>query len=851
MRCLAWVLVALVLSGCTRRAYPAVSFVPRGTPGRSVDLELGAAARLSWKLLVAVNERDPSVLYEIRLDPSVDWQSVASADPIDLFSWEDPSAACPQEGPSAVRCRYRGYRANVPLEPRPVTWLPGADGKVVLPHHIEDLAALPCQAGTCVLGVTEFTTIGRLTKFREDQVARGREETERLFALERGDDGWTEVRLPAIERMRQKLSDWGRASCEDDMVVEGLAVDPIGKDVYVGIRRCDGWSQKVLRFDLEAEREGRTVGFEVVADGIRDRFGQSVAGPTEGLSSLDWAHGTLWATTSWDDWGSSHEPVFGSRLLVLDGDSLTPVPLPETIRDRADALVVLPSSRAKPTANPRELFPEVHALLFFDNDRRSSMRNATLVHALTPRPPDGTPIALRTLGPSALGTDPVGLNGFDFRWFLRDHRLGTLTAVADRTGGETGGWTAALGGLWQVRLGKLARSTRPVLGKAVGHNRQAIALTDYAPVEELGFTGYRAVLSVVPRERTGGERSIASVMQSHAASYEVEVDLPELPAGTGLVLQGVTFDTAPRASGGICLSAVDVGVRWADPTTPGPAVLRAMLLGGLCNDFNAQTAEEHHGLTTEPKAGVRVVLYFATVEGADAKTGSLTTAQRDRPGDRQGMGSVHRVGGDGPLPEVAPYDHRKAPDRVGNYGAKDNLACLRVDGDRAEALVPPTHRHFEPAQSEWRVASTGTLPEGRGTGRGGSLSGFAFGLDLRSFDPDAPDATWDDVSELTARSQNVYLYRYLLRAWAEQGLFVEGGMSHGVHRAGPGKDNALPTAMLLRTDFTWWDGLSAEPIDRDLTEPVGRFDPNLQPEDGFLRWAPTRARDEELSCLER
>ena len=214
----------------------------------------------------------------------------------------------------------------------------------------------------------------------------------------------------------------------------------------------------------------------------------------------------------------------------------------------------------------------------------------------------------------------------------------------------------------------------------------------------------------------------------------------------------------------------------------------------------------------------------------------VTASQRDRPGRRLEPAGLHLLG-DEPLPPRAPYKAAHAPERISNHESKGNLACLSTDGVTAAPL--PRGEHWEgpeDAASEWQVAASGELPA---EASAGSLSGFAFAFDLRGFEP-ALDVS--DVSGLTARNQNVYLYRYLLRAWPERdgGLFLEGGLSHGLHLRGPGQDNAQPTALLVRSDVTWWSDLSAAPVAREAADRSSkRHDPNFQPEDGFVRWAQT------------
>ncbi len=820
-------LVLALVAGCgQRRAYPLMGFHP--VQGRE-RLELGAATLLDSGLVVAMSEKDPTRIHEVApvLDEHGGVRSLAprGRDAVDLFDLRDPSQACgePRDTRRWHRCRNRDYRALVPLVPRAITWLPSpVSGRVVEPFHVEDLAAFGPDR---VLGVTEFSTIGRITGFRADKVSPAREASERLFVLERGDDGWHEVRVPEIERLRQALSDWGRATCDQDLVVEGLAFDPGERVVYVGINRCLGPAQRVLGWDLGAAEAGGAVSLETVVQALDDAY------PSEGISSLDFARGRLWATTSWDDWGFEHEPVYGARLFEVVGDGLERVPT-ASLEDRADALVVLPAAGDE----------DVSALLMFDNDFRSPRRvglNGTLVHAVTPRPADGRYAELLSLEPSPFGDRPLGLNGFDFHW--RDHRVGQVSVVADRTPEGPGAWTSALGGAWQARLGALGLATRPVLGKAVGHDRHAVGVTDYLPVPELAFTAYKAVLTIVPRERTGDERSIAQLLPEVADDYDVIGTLPEAAAeGAGLVLQGFAIDTSPRATGGVCMVAVDLGVDWASAARDAVR-LRGMLLGGLCNDFNTRTAEEHHGLTTDPEAGVRVTLYFAVVEGAEASRASVVVAERDRAGRRRAPTSLALVEEGGLLPDRAAYRLPGAPERVGSAASKAQLACFRVD---------PAGRAFEArggpeSDAEWLAIPEGRWPQGgAGPGRAGSLSGFALALDLRGFDPGYRGAEYAPVGELEARNQNAYFYRWLVGVWPdpEGGLFVEGGVTHGLHRGGFGRDGSLPTAHLLRADVTWWDDLSAAPVAAGMPHEAPRRDPNLQPEDGFVRWAYTAPR---------
>ena len=431
-----WLQIAIVwlAAGCgQRRAYPLMGFHPTEDRER---LELGAAALLPSELVVAMSEKDSGVLYEVAPfseDGSIRSLSQRGRDAVDLFGLRDPSQSCGEERDTRRwhRCRNRNYRAMVPLVPRPITWLPSpSSGRVVEPFHVEDLTAFPCAGDEpdCpdrVMGVTEFSTIGRITGFRADKVTPARDAAERLFVLERTGVGWKEVRVPEVEHLRQALSDWGRATCDQDLVVEGLAFDPVLRAVYIGVNRCLGPAQRVLRWDLHAAERGGAVSLVQVADGVQDGDGHVIAWPSEGISSLDFARGRLWASTSWDDWGYPHEPVYGGRLSVVLGDALVPVPT-VPLQDRADALVVLPVATDD---------DDLSALLLFDNDYRAPRGrvglNGTLVHARTPRPSHDRYVELLSLERSPFGDRALGLNGFDFRWYWRDHRILRMTPISN------------------------------------------------------------------------------------------------------------------------------------------------------------------------------------------------------------------------------------------------------------------------------------------------------------------------------------------------------------------------------------------------------------------------------------
>ena len=812
----------LVLGSCAeRRNYPLMSFQDP-TEGLT-GLELGSVALLESGLMVAISEKDSGSIYEVA--PHRETGSTlrpGGSDFVDLVRWTDPSQDCgADDSKTARRCRDDNYRARVDMEPQPIQWLSGADGATTPPAFIEDLAPFPCDTyGPCpdrVLGVTEFSTIGRLSGYRADKVAKGRDETERLFVLERGDGQWNEVEAPHIKHLQQQLSIWGRANCDKDFIVEGLAFDPATRTVFFGINRCLGPAQTVLAYPLMlVERGNGAAALSVVSSGIEDDHGNPVDGKSEGISSLDWAHGRLWATSSWDDYGHKSEPIYGGRLLVREDDHMLALPIGDVLHDRADALAILPAEIPEDLADKpaHQLLPWVKALVLFDNDfaaERSSKPNGTVIRASTPAPPNGDRTALLEFGPSPFGDQALGLNGLDFEWYWRDHRLGLISVVADRGTAGPGAWTAQLGGLWQVRLGAIgsATSSMPLFKKSVGHNRQSADVTDYAPANELEFTGYRAVVSVVPRAPNGDDVSVASLLDETRDYFETTARLPEAASDeAGLVLQGFTIDSSPRAGGGICVSALDFSLDWIESPLEEhreAVKIRTAMLGGVCNDFNAQNAEEHHGLTTDASSGVRVTLYFAVVEGAPAQGGSVTVAQ----------------------------DHRPEMD---NHESKANLACFDVDADAG-----PT------TSDEWWIRPDGELPGPNGTNRGGSLRGFAWAFDLEGFEDDADPSKHADVTELMALNQNVYLYRYQLRTWTgpEPKIHVEGGLSHSLHVG------ALPTAMLLRTDLTWWDDLSESP-ERWTAAGYGKraLDPNVLPEDGYLRWARMRPL-EEVQCLPR
>ena len=112
---------------------------------------------------------------------------------------------------------------------------------------------------------------------------------------------------------------------------------------------------------------------------------------------------------------------------------------------------------------------------------------------------------------------------------------------------------------------------------------------------------------------------------------------------------------------------------------------------------------------------------------------------------------------------------------------------------------------------------------------------------------DLPAAT-RPLTEEEALGRNNYIYRYLVRVLpTAAGTLIEGGMSHGIHRGGPMQDSARPSALALRVDLESFPGLEGA-VARDIVWPRKREDPNLQPEDGYVRWSATRLADGEARC---
>ncbi len=775
------------LAACTPyRAYPLLDMDIAGDPEPFQPSGLAVLADGT----VAISAPGPAIaIYEP--EPATTGASVA---PVGfILPLRDPRLDCPE-------CRRPPFRATTRLEAHPIVWLPWA-GRDVAPIDIEDLAPF---GGAQVLGVTAYSTIGRRTGYRKDNTAVPRQAAERIFVLERmadPEDGggpgvWEERRLPEVDRMRDALSDWGRARCDGDMRVQGLAWDPLDGVAYVGLRRCDGPVARVLSFDLRAAAEGQAVDILVEADGI-----EGVAGPDEGVTGLYW-NGRLWATTAWDSWGHATEPAWGGRMHEVSGGKLYPAG--QGFVDRPSAIWLpaeRPGSRIAGAA-------EDAVVLFDDDQHRKNAPVVTFVAAPLPRPEAGAWVGLSELRDLGVGL-PLGLNGFDVRWYARDHRLAQLDVVLDRRADNApGAWTRAVGGLWQMRIGGtfglIAAATG--LSRTIGHNRQAVALTDWASSPDLQFHAFRAELSVVPRDRERQNPSVARLVEDLRDAYTITVPLPgRASRGAGLVLQGFEIDTAARADRGICLAALDLGVTWHSPAHDSVDV-RALVVGGLCNDFDTRGSGLLHGRTTDVEGGVTVGLRFAVVEGGEAATWSSEIADLDLPGAPNLPGE---------------------PSETDDAAARAHIHCVRL----ADGL------DLAPGDSSYRRLAISGLGN---SGVAGALSGFTLALDPIGF-----EATDQVLSEAQALNRNAYIHRYLLRSFGGVGAVLEGGITHGIHRTGFMRDNQTPSALLLRTEMTGFVGQPGQAW--DMLAPKGA-DPNLLPEDGFVRWAVALPHPAEAGC---
>ena len=783
-------------AGCTPyRPYPLMKMDVAPLPGQAVAK---AFAPTGLAVLadgtVAISASGPAnVLYE----PATDGVPGASVAPVGfILPLRDPRLDCGD-------CRRPSFRATTRLSPHPIRWQPWA-GLAVEPVDIEDIAAF---GGAQVLGITGYSTVGRRTGYRKDNTARPRQQTERIFVLERMADAgagvgagvWEERRVPEVDRFRDALSDWGRSRCDGDMQVQGLAWNPLAGVAYVGLRRCDGPVVRVLSYDLRAAAAGQAVDIVVEAEGVTGG-----AGPTEGVTGLHW-NGSLWATTAWDSYGHATEPAWGGRLhrvtsVAATGGVGTLEPVGEGFLDRPSALW-LPATSGFPSVDPRS-----DAVVLFDDDtQRAHAPTVTFVAAPLPRPGDGKWAALAELRDLGEG-QPLGLNGFDLRWYARDHRLAQLDVVLDRRqDGAPGAWTRAVGGLWQMRvggtLGLIASATG--LSRWVGHNRQAVALTDWKESPELRFHAFRAELSVVPRDRERQNPSVAHLLPALRSEYTVTVPLPVPASGSaGLVLQGLEIDTAARADRGICVAAMDMGVSWHSAAHDAVDV-RALLIGGLCNDFDTRGSGLRHGRTTDVAGGVTVGLRFAVVEGGHPSTWSVQVA------------------------DLALADSSASPPGSDDAASRAHVHCVSVADRRDIAAGNAGDRSLQIGVEGAPIA--------------GALSGFALALDPVGF---APDVAAQPLTEAQALNRNVYVHRYLLRSFGGPGSVLEGGITHGIHRSGFMRDNQTPSALLLRADMT---GFAEAGRSWDMLAPA-RQDPNLLPEDGFVRWAVALPHAKEATC---
>jgi hypothetical protein len=783
-------LFAAVLAGCAQyRAYPILTLQP---PAPRAALELTGVALLPDHRVVFVAEGEATELWVPEPDRPVDPAAL-----LDVLPLQDGRAAC--EGRESARCDARNFRARVGLRAEPVHWIDRSRG-VSLPFDVEDLAAFGPER---VLGVTKYTTVGRRTGFRKEQAARSRRQTERLFVLERRNGEWYEQDLPEVTRLRDSLSDWGRANCNDDLLVEGLAWDPSRDMVYVGVGRCAGPAVKVLRYPLGLARDGLAATLGVWAEAAP----AEPLGPAEGLTGLSSHEGVVYAVSAWDSYGYDTEAAFGGRVWRAEGTQLLPIPIRETFLDRPAAIAVL--ARAP---NP----DDVQALVLFDNDAEagSAMRpNATVLTVPTAAPASGAWIGL--LGVDEL-PDPLtlGLNGFDFRWFARDHRLAHLALVLARDpAGRPGAWTRALGGRWQVEVGgSLGTWARSLLPRSdIGRNRQAVAVTDYGAVEGLRFHRYRVRLSVVPRDRERENPSVAELMEAARPEFRVEVPLPETIApGAGVVLQGFAIDTTARAQEGLCVAGLELGADVASPTS---LVVQSTLLGGLCNDFDNRGPTLRHGRTTRPDGGVSVVLDLAVVEGVPSGLSSVAAWDRALPAPAG----------------VDPAAERAAAALRGTTDARSRASIHCTEASEAGVRSPARQAEAPPA--DWLVLGHATA--GSLAAQAGSLRGFSLAWDPVGFDP---GLSRPHLTEAEALARNNYVYRYLARAFVSPaGTFAEAGISHGIHKRGIGRDNARPSALYARLDLTTFPVAGATAW--DLVAPDENDDPNLLPEDGFVRWA--------------
>lgn len=800
------IVVALAAAGAQGgclgyRNYPLVAL---DVIGSRAPMEWSGAAVLPGRELVAAAEGEADALYVP--EPA---GALGAAGVLDLFPLHDGRDACGSRPTQA--CADAHSRAGARMRPQAVRWLPREDG-ITTPYDIEDLAPM---GPDLVLGVTEYNTVGRRSGYRRDYVARSRRTTERMFVLQREGDAWQEIRVPTIDRLRDSLSDWGRANCADDMLVEGLAYDPGAQVVYVGLARCEGPSQRVLSYRVADVRYGLASGIEIHADGLAG----ADAGPEEGISGLSFAAGRLFALTAWDSYGYEHEPAYGGRLHEVRDGKLHALDIPVRFRDRPAALAVLDDGR------PDARVEDLDMLVLFDNDLAARSRkrpDATVLRARVPRPSESRWMDVLSLErlPSA---QPLGLNGFDLRWYARDHRLAQMAFVLDRLDdGRVGAWVRAIGGRWQMEIGgSLGNAASRLPGKGLGHAKQAVALTDFAAVPGLSFTAYRARLSIIPRDRERDNPSVAALLDSPDYVEEVALPGPASP-GAALVLQGLEIDTTSRALHGICVAALQLGVGWASPTRD-TVSLQGAIVGGLCNDFDTKGKELRHGNTTSESGGVEAWIHFAVVEGAPAESLVVQAWDRSRPAPRDADGAPT---GD---PSVALDDAE----------ARAHVHCVALAATGAPSWRKPQPRSPDPAWMQRGLSVRGSTTAGAA-----ALTGITLAFDPSGFDPAAPRT----MADTEALARNNYVHRYLVRAFVGPlGTLFEGGMTHGIHRAGLMRDSARTSALLARAELTTFPGMVGART-WDSVSPRRGTDPNLQPEDGFPRWAPGQEPIEGVPC---
>jgi hypothetical protein len=79
---------------------------------------------------------------------------------------------------------------------------------------------------------------------------------------------------------------------------------------------------------------------------------------------------------------------------------------------------------------------------------------------------------------------------------------------------------------------------------------------------------------------------------------------------------------------------------------------------------------------------------------------------------------------------------------------------------------------------------------------------------------------------------------------------MEAGITHGIHKAGLGRDNARPSALYARLDLTTLPVEGAAAWDVKVPDDEDD-DPNLLPEDGFVRWATPFPLNSAPTCSTR